>query len=458
MIRFFTSERSRMLHKYGLIPLAFLCIMMATAIVQAQAETITAQTVADLQQLYAFEGGCAAFGADDAVFATTHGLFDLETGEQIAAIPTATIEDPAYSPPVFSPDGQWLVSDEVIFEVETGDIVHQIEFPARQNWRFSDDGAYAHSNGSAFSLPEWEEIETMMLPDYEVFRKTPTVNDFFPGEAIRLGRSFKIGNGFPAYLSPQASYWVVVTGGLSDDIEQGIYDVNTGERLTLPAAFNDPFDAALLLEMGTFTANDEMFVTESLEGGTFVAYRMPSFEQAYTLPFDIGDGDRLFVQFSADGLYFGVPDDGIYDRSSGERLFEISGRAVFSPDSRWVATGEGLFALPDGQPGDQFDADPWGADFSADGGLVAVIPGGVFDLLAGGERFDLSSDVREVFFSADSTLLYGLSASDVMIYDTASGEVSTTLSGSGMLLSSSERYIALNVDGSCQIYGVGQDE
>jgi len=304
------------------------------------------------------------------------------------------------------------------------------------------------------SLPAWEIIERSSLPDYELFRITVSPEDSFTSN-VRVGLDFKIGNGIPRYLSPQETYWVVVTAGLSDDIEQGIYTVDTGERLELLPEFSDPVAAALLLDMGTFTPDDSLFITHDNGNGIFTAYHLPEFEQAYTLPFDIGDENRLFVPFSDNALYFGVRDDGVYQTSTGERLFEISGRPVFSPDNTLVGTGDGLYRLPSGQQIETFSDGAWIEAFSRDTSLVVVVPDGVFELIGGGKRFDIVDDIGEMLFSVDSSLLYASRAGQIVsVYDTSTGEEVFTLQGFMLMLSPGERYLSINLEGSCHVYGI----
>lgn len=446
LFKIFVIECRGDMTRYIMLPIFLLCMLMVN--VHAQTEkAITAQTIMVVEQIYTFEGECTAFHPAESYFATTQGLFNLQTGNLLFQLEESS--HPTASPPRFSPDGRWIISGGTILEVETGNPVHTFEDSNFQVFRFSDNGLYAHAHGRAFALPGWSRIEVAELPNYEVFRKTLQPYHH-PADAVRIGYDFKIGNGVPSYLSPANTYWVVVTGGLTDTIAQGIHNVRTGQLLELPAEFDDPIDAALLLEMGVFTPDERIFLAEDVGTGTYTAYHVPSFEQAYTLAFDIGNQNRLYASFSENALYFGFPDDAIYETITGKRLFEISGNPVFAPDNTWVAAGGRLYGLPDGRLAQSFSNDARFVRFSNNGELVAITPEGIF------KRFDIANTAYEVFFSTDSSLLYVPAPELILsVYDTATGEQVAMWDGYGMTLSQSEQYLALNTDEACHIYGVG---
>lgn len=139
-----------------------------TTLAQNEPDMISSTTVDNLDQIYTFEGDCVAFHPDELLFTTTHGLYNLERGEQV--IEVSDTSETMRNSPYFSPDGRWIVIEIYIVDLQTGETVDEFEAPSRQFFLFSDDGRSASSNGYAFSLPDWDIIETDTLPDFEIFR------------------------------------------------------------------------------------------------------------------------------------------------------------------------------------------------------------------------------------------------------------------------------------------------
>ena len=413
-----------------LFVLACVFLLLPGMVVSAQTDfqVITAESISELVPIQNFDGACEVFHPQGALVATHTGLYNLANGTQ--RIDVSDVENRIYSAPNFSRDGRWAVIGDSIYAVDSGAVLYQFEYPDLQNVFFSDDGRYAHSYDISFNTQSWEAIDTATLPDFAIFIASD-------GER-RTGSDFNTGNGIPRYLSGNDTYRVQVV--------EGIYEVSTGELLDLPEEFSNP----ALLESGVFSPDDSLFFTGGDGIEEYSVYDVPSFEFAYDMSFDAGHAGRLTLQFSPDSQYFAARDEGVYLAETGELLFEIAGYPVFSPDNMVVGTGDGLYRLPDGEQIITFSNDAFVQDFTSDGRLVAVIPGGVFDVATGEQPFAVEDVPAEIFFSMDDSLLYH--SPDV--YDVTTGEVVYTLPSRTYILSRDERYIGATVDGSCQVFAI----
>jgi|GEM_PF-6192278 len=415
--------------------LACFCLMLPGMSLRAQTDfgVITADSIGGLVPMHMLDGACGAFHPQGALMATETGLHNLATGTQ--RIDISDVEDRIYGSPYFSPDGRWLVMGDSIYAVDSGTVLYQFERPDLQNVYFSDNGRYAHSYDISFDTQTWLTIDTTELPDFVLFGS-------YDGER-RAGIDFKTGNGIPRYLSGGEAYHV--------QVDEGIYELSTGELILLPDDLSNP----ALLESGVFSPDDSLFFTggEGLE--EYLVYHVPSFELAYEMSFDAGHSGRLSIAFSPDSQYFAEQDEGVYLAETGELLFEIAGNPVFSPDSTVVGTGDGLYRLPDGEQIMAFEDGVLIQDFTLDSRLVAISPGGVFDLVTGEQNLDTGEDISEMFFSADDSLIYRrASVESAFVHNTATGAIMLPLPSGNIMLSKDERFIGLTIEDSCQVFGI----
>lgn len=376
-------------------------LLISMSVAQAQdneLQPVTASNIDRLTSMQVLDDTCIGFDKDESIIVTSSGLFDLTSGEpRIDSEFVNLSADPEWSP--FSPNEQWIISVDGIYAAATGERV----FPLADSQvfiAFSEDGSLMHIDGITYSTETWEQVDPILIADFEFFVDLES-NRY-------IWRDFTSGNGIPTYLSSQGNYWVHVVDGM--------YRTDTGEKIDLPTPLQNP----VVLESGVFSPNDLIFFVYDDTRGLTTAYRTQSFEKAYELPVTIGRQGRLSVPFSADGLFFGVTGDAVYQAYTGERLLEVLGTPVF---------------------GDK---------------LVAVYPGGVFELFSGEKRFDVPQNVGEMRFSADSSLLYaGTNIPEILIYDVQTGEIVQSLNGNVLTISPQEHFLALtNVSNDCELYGI----
>lgn len=387
---------------------------------------ISSTNINKLTQTQSFDGECGVFSHDGTSIATAAGVFDLSSGEQRI---NSEISDLSYAPTSypFSPDDKWIVTEDSIYEVETGDQV--LTLPTPQVFViFSENVNLAHINGRTYDTATWELSNSTSISDFDFF---------VDREGKRyVWRDITSGNGMPTYLSSRGEYWVYVL--------EGIYDVLTGELIELPEELNNPAK----LESGVFSPDDSLFFIRD-DG----VYATPTFEKLYDFVPEVGHRGRNFTPFSPNNDYFAIRDDAIYEARTGKLLISITGRAVFSHNNQWAGTSDGLYKLAT----DEFIHELGSVSlFSPDDTLVIVDQLYVFDTASGEKRFDLE-DVswRDLYFNADGSLLYGVSVgNELLIYDTANGNLLQTLPATASILSTNERFLGLTTDSNCQIYTI----
>lgn len=291
-----------------------LCLIAGT-------DPITTSNVDRLTLIHTVDGLCAAFNTDETTIATTNGLFDLNSGE----IQINRTENPTdYAEWVwFSPDGEWLVIGETIYAADTDEPMLTLDYP-QALIAFSEDGQFVHIEGITYDTETWQPIEPDNIADFTRFNGA--------NKMIYVWRDLATGSGIPTYLSPQGNYWVHVL--------EGIYDVNSGELLTLPDTLNDPS----MLDGGSFSADDALFFP-TMPQGDVIAYRLPTFESITQLPQEtplaviLPEAVWVFNQDHSLG-FATFPDQTtqIYDVATEEVMLVLSGISpLLSVNERYLA-------------------------------------------------------------------------------------------------------------------------
>ena len=400
-----------------ILTMIFICFV-TIGLTQDPNPPISRTNINKLTKIHSFDGECANFDSNETVITTAYGLFDLVTGEQRAGISADYAEWVT-----FSPDGRWLKAGDKLYSVETGEII--LSLPVSQvYYTFSEDSRFVYIHGIIYDTNTWQEIDEKDIPDFTRF------------DGGVVWRDITSGNGMPTYLSPLGDYWVHAM--------DGIYRTDTGELIDLPNEIRDPAK----LESGVFSPNDSLFFIRD-DG----VYTTPTFEKIYDFVPEVGLGGRISAPFSPDNDYFAIAADAIYEAHTGKPLVSITDRAVFSHNNEWAGTSDGLYELATGELIHELGSV---SSFGPDDKLVIVDQLYVFDTASGEKRFDLEDVMwRDLYFNADGSLLYGVSAgNELLIYDTANGDMLQTLPATASILSTNERYLGLTTNNNCQLYAI----
>lgn len=224
-----------------------------------------------------------------------------------------------------SPDGEWLASDNVVYDVESGTELFlasgRVVFSPNRRWiAIENDGVYRY--------PSLDMILSVSTDDLDFSPNSEFIfiaeNGIYQLESVELVIPT---SSETAIFSPDSQYVAIDN--------EGLFRLDTLENLMPDLELN-------FFAHGIFSPNSQLI---SLQGDG--VYSLPSLEKQFTIP---STSDSYGFIFSPNSRYFILDELGVFDLTSGEQIISsFILDATFDRSSSRVYMSNGIYDLKTGE-------------------------------------------------------------------------------------------------------------
>jgi WD40 repeat protein len=247
-----------------------------------------------------------------------------------------------------------MVVDDGIYNLLTGR--KELDFPGSWGTFSPDSTLAAIGDGGVYEVGTWDRVANIPIPTGRFTPFSPdssliaTYDDVsvIAVYAIPEGRRVFTQSGNSASFSPSGEF-LLVAGDAG-----GVYEMRDWQKVF---EFEQPYGAEF--------SPDSAHVVVYSDG----VYEVSTGRKIFSI--------SGFARFSSDGSLLAA-ENGLYDVRRGERIYNIVGLDTFSPDNELVAGDNGIYSVATGQNLISLSSDYF--DFNSDGTLFGI-PNAVYDTL-----------------------------------------------------------------------------